>query len=83
MHDDSHSDVFAVTRKLYGVDEKLLRDPGVMHILSVLQEDELPEALAAYGGTHVYAATDRRMIVANKTTFSDKSRRRPITGTTT
>ena len=44
-----------ILQNLYGVDATLLKDPGVDHIISMLQKDELPEALATSGTTHVYA----------------------------
>ena len=51
-----------IIQGLAGVDKKLLDHPGVSHIPSILEENELPEALTYEGQTKVLVATDRRIV---------------------
>ena len=55
-------DAWTIIQGLDGVDKKLLGHPGVAHIPSILEENELPEALTYDGGGKVFVATDRRII---------------------
>ena len=71
MHDDSRSTMFAIILGLDGVDEKLLRDPAVMHVPSVLEDDELPEAIAKNGSSDILMASDRRLVVISKSMLGD------------
>ena len=55
-------DAWAIIQGLDGVDQKLLAHPGVAHIPSILEDDELPEALTHDGAGKVLVATDRRIV---------------------
>ena len=66
------SQIWSAIRGLEGVDDKLFGDPGVVYLSSVLEEDEVPEALAAYSRLAILVATDRRIIVVNKSYWGDK-----------
>ena len=56
------SDVMAIIKGLGDLDDKLLSHAGVQHIPSILDSDELPEALIYDGVSHFLVATDRRVI---------------------
>ena len=71
MSDDPHATVWVAIRNLDGIDDKLLRDPGVIHIPSILEDGELPEAIAKIAGLDILGATDRRLIVVGKSMLSD------------
>ena len=58
----SAQDVWTLLQGLAGVDKKLLGHPGVAHTPSILEENELPEALTYDGGGKVLVATDRRIV---------------------
>ena len=49
-------------QRLVGADQKLLDHPGVAHIPSILEQNELLEAITHDGAGKVLAATDRRII---------------------
>ena len=53
---------WAIIQGLDGVDQKLLAHPGVAHIPSILEADELPDALTHDGAGKVLVATDRRIV---------------------
>ena len=55
-------DAWTIIQGLDGVDERLLDHPGVTHIPSILEKNELPEALTHDGGGKVLVATDRRIV---------------------
>ena len=55
-------DTWVIIQGLDYVDKKLLGHPGVAHIPSILEENELPEALTYDGGGKVLVATDRRIV---------------------
>ena len=55
-------DAWGIIQGLDGVDKKLLGHPGVAHIPSILEENELPEALTYDGASKVLLATDRRIV---------------------
>ena len=54
-------DILAVIKGLGDLDDKLFSHAGVQHIPSILDSDELPEALIYDGTTHFLVATDRRV----------------------
>ena len=55
-------DAWAVIQRLDGVDTKLLGHAGVINVPSILEDNELPEALTHDGAGKVLVATDRRII---------------------
>ena len=55
-------DAWTIIQTLDGIDKKLLEHPGVAHIPSILEENELPEALTYDGGGKVFVATGRRLV---------------------
>ena len=64
-------DVWTVIQGLDGVDKKLLGNPGVAYIPSILEGDEVPEALTHHGDTEVLVATDRRIVQITKSMWND------------
>ena len=64
-------DAWIIIQGLAGVDNKLLGHPCVTHILSILEEDELPEALTYDGAGKVLVATDRRIVEAETSMFGN------------
>ena len=56
------SDIWDVLRGLEGVDDKRLGHPAFAQLPSLLEYGEIPEGVAWDSKTHVYVATDRRVI---------------------
>ena len=55
-------DAWEIIQGLNGIDTKLLGHPGIIHVPSILEDNELPEALTHDGSGKVLVATDRRII---------------------
>ena len=55
-------DMWSIIQGLNGVNEKLLKHPGVAHIPSMLGNGEVPVALTSDGGGKVLLATNHRFV---------------------
>ena len=55
-------DTWDIIQGLDGMNRKLLDHPGVLHIPSIMEEGDLPEAITHDGSGKVLVATDRRLI---------------------
>ena len=60
------SDAWEAIQGLDGIDDKLLSDPAVIYIPQILDEGELPQAFAKWSSVEILVATDRRIIVLNR-----------------
>ena len=58
--------VRAALSTLEGVDDKLLKRPEIMHLPSLLEDDELPACLVRGSNLSVAVATDRRIVVLHQ-----------------
>ena len=65
----TNHEAWTIIQELGGVDKKLLDHPGVAHIPSILEENELPQGLTYDGQTKVFVATDRRIVEIETSIF--------------